>query len=271
MQNLTREPAVAGQFYPASPRALLSEVSKFIDPYLGEESYAFGVLAPHAGYIYSGAVAGKVYAAVKVPNTVIILNPNHTGFGKRASVWPSGSWITPLGQVPVNAEVAAYLLQESPVLSADTQAHMYEHSGEVHVPFLQYRNPKVSIVPVCLSHLSWDAIESVAEAIAKLEKQMGDDLLVVASSDMNHFEDDQITRKKDRLAIEKFLAMDALGLLDTVRRFDISMCGIYPASVMIESANKIGGISAYEIAYDTSASVSGDFDRVVGYFGAVLR
>lgn len=266
---MTRKPAVAGQFYPGSPerlRAFLREAVRLP----AEPVRAVGIVVPHAGYVYSGKVAGEVFARVSVPEAVILLGPNHTGVGTPASVAAQGAWVTPLGPVPIHEELAAALLAACPILEPDTLAHAREHSLEVELPFLQHRNPEVRIVPIAFMLRNFDAIDAVGRAIARVLASWPEPVLLVASSDMSHYEPQETARSKDEKAIEKVLALDPRGLLDTTARHRITMCGVVPAAVLLIAALELGATKAELVAYATSGDASGDYDQVVGYAGLVV-
>ncbi|HEY5976203.1 MAG TPA: AmmeMemoRadiSam system protein B, partial [Geobacteraceae bacterium] len=224
-----------------------------------------GIIAPHAGYIYSGAVAGAVYGSIEVPATVIVLGPNHHGVGARAALYPEGSWLTPLGEVPIADRLAELVAKHAPFVEIDSTAHHYEHSLEVQVPFLQYRRPDVTIVPLCLGFGDPGSCRELGEALARAITEFGDQVLIVASSDMSHYEPDVIARQKDRLAIEELLALNPAELLKVCRDQRITMCGVVPAAVMLTAATTLGASTAELIRYATSGEVSGDLERVVGY------
>jgi MEMO1 family protein len=265
-----RHPAVAGRFYPLDRQTLLSEVEAFLSVG-GASKPALGCVAPHAGYIYSGAVAGAVYAAIDVPRRCLVLCPNHTGKGRPLAIMSSGAWETPLGPVPIDTPLAAALAQQFPLLSEDAQAHRSEHAIEVQLPFLLRRNSQVTFVPIALGTGQFEVLEQLGNAVADVLTQQVEPILMVASSDMNHYENDRITREKDHKAIEQMLAMDARGLFDVVTREHISMCGFGPTVVMLTAARRLGATSAELVRYATSGDVSGDRERVVGYAGMVVR
>ncbi len=263
---MVREPAVAGRFYVAEPGALGSEVDRFLGPQVAPAP-AIGLVAPHAGYVYSGAIAGSVYARVDVPPRVIVLGPNHTGVGARAALWPGGAWRTPLGEVPVDPALTS-ALAASPLVRADALAHVREHALEVQVPFLQRRRPEVAIGALCLAHLSFGDCATLGATVADAARASG--ALIVASSDMTHYEPAEAARRRDRLAIDRILALDPEGLYDVVHREEISMCGIIPATVMLVAARFLGATRAELVRYGHSGEVSGDDDQVVGYAGIVV-
>jgi AmmeMemoRadiSam system protein B len=271
---MDREPAVAGRFYPSKPDVLASQVATF----LGERPNgratpepprpALGLLAPHAGYMYSGAVAGAAYARADIPDRAVIIGPNHTGRGARVALWPDGGWATPLGRVPVDPALTLALLS-SPLVTADREAHRLEHSLEVQLPFLMVRKRDIAVAALCVSHLSYAECEELGRLVARAagERQ---GVLVVASSDMSHYISASEAREKDRRALDRLLALDPRGLYDIVKRERISMCGYIPATVMLVAALELGGREAELIRYGHSGEVTGENDSVVGYAGALV-
>jgi len=263
---MVRDPAVAGRFYAAEPAALAREVDGFLAA-PAARGPALGVVAPHAGYVYSGAIAGAVYARVDVPAKVIVLAPNHTGLGADASLWPDGGWRTPLGMVPVDADLTA-ALAASPLVTRDVEAHRREHALEVQLPFLQRARPGVALAALCLGHLRLRDCEALGRHVAAAAAAEG--ALVVASSDMSHYLPAPDARAKDGRALERLLALDAEGLYDVVRREEISMCGIIPVTVMLVAARLRGATRAELVRYGHSGEVTGDDRSVVGYAGVVV-
>jgi len=270
MAAMLRHPAVAGRFYPKDRDNLLQDIESYLASQAATTP-AFGCLVPHAGYVYSGAVAGTVYAQLDLPRRIIILCPNHTGKGRALAIMSQGGWETPLGLAPIDSPLADALKEGFPLLTEDAEAHRSEHAIEVELPFLQVRRPDFSFVPVALGMAQLDILEKLGEAIADTVQAQPDKILIFASSDMNHYENDAITRAKDHKAIERMLALDARGLYDVVMREDISMCGFGPAVAMLTAAKRLGATSAELIKYATSGDVSGDRDMVVGYAGIVVR
>jgi len=264
---MDREPAVAGRFYPERGDELAREVSGLLGDTAGAAP-AMAVLAPHAGYVYSGGVAGATFARVTVPERAVVLCPNHTGLGQRVALWPDGSWRTPLGRVPVDPDLTA-ALRACPGVRADRTAHLAEHALEVQLPFLQARRPGVAIAALCLGPLSADACLALGEALALALRERP--ALLVASSDMSHYVPAEEARRKDAQALDRFLALDARGLFETVEREDISMCGFIPATVALAAARALGASQAELVRYANSGDVNGDRERVVGYAGAVVR
>ena len=232
---------------------------------------AKGILVPHAGYVYSGPIAGQVYRRILPPDLCILLGPNHTGLGRPGALFAKGGWKTPLGEVPIDEGAAASLLEASRILEADERAHAREHSLEVQVPFLQALNPKVRIVPVTLGHLSLDRCLGLGAELAAFVRGSSERVLLLASSDMNHYLPDKLTRRLDQLALEPLLALDAEALYRTVEENDLSMCGYIPATAVVAAVRRLGASRAELAAYGTSGDTSGDFERVVGYAGVIFH
>jgi AmmeMemoRadiSam system protein B len=275
MTSALRTPAVAGRFYPAHAAELLRDIRGYISPPAASVTSAIGCVAPHAGYIYSGGVAGAVYSRIDIPEHCIILCPNHTGKGQALAVMATTTWQTPLGDVAPDAAMATELMRRFPALREDSAAHRSEHAIEVQLPFLQVRQPRLMIVPIAIGTRDFDVLRGLGEALAEVigdwEEAGQGKVLMVASSDMNHYESDAITRVKDHRAIEKVLAMDARGLWEVVINEDISMCGFGPTVAMLTAAKLLGATSAMLVKYATSGEVSGDFEAVVGYAGIVVE
>ena len=284
MTSAVRTPAVAGRFYPGRAEDLLREVREFTSPSKTPIETgridAIGCVAPHAGYIYCGGVAGAVYSRLKIPERCVILCPNHTGKGRPLAIMANTTWQTPLGEVAADADMAARLLRRFPALQEDSAAHRAEHAIEVQLPFLQASRPELKIVPIAIGTSDFDVLRGLGETLAdviadhheedqKAERQAK--VLIIASSDMNHYESDTITRIKDHKAIERVLAMDARGLWEVVLNEDISMCGFGPTVVMLTAAKLLGATSATLVKYATSGDVSGDYQSVVGYAGIIVE
>jgi AmmeMemoRadiSam system protein B len=266
---MVREPAVAGRFYPADPVVLRGDLKSYLSP-AQELISAIACMVPHAGYMYSGAVAGAVFSGIAVPARCIILCPNHTGRGHPLSLMSEGAWRTPLGGVNINQELAEKLLQAYPALTDDAEAHRFEHAIEVELPFLQLVRPEITFVPIAVGTSRLILLQQIGEAIAQIVQNFGQEVLIIASSDMNHYEDNATTRVKDRKAIDKILALDPAGLHETVINESISMCGFGPAVAMLTAAKRLGAQNAELVQYATSGDVSGDHETVVGYAGIVL-
>jgi AmmeMemoRadiSam system protein B len=280
MTSTVRTPAVAGRFYPGRAEELLREVREFTSigkiPIETGRIAAIGCVAPHAGYIYSGGVAGAVYSRLEIPERCVILCPNHTGKGRPLAIMASTTWQTPLGGVAADADMGARLLRRFPALQEDSAAHRAEHAIEVQLPFLQALRPELNIVPIAIGTSDLDVLRGLGEALADViadrhEEEQKERTLIIASSDMNHYEPDATTRVKDRKAIERVLAMDARGLWGVVMNEDISMCGFGPTIVMLTAAKILGAASATLVKYATSGDVSGDYESVVGYAGIIVE
>ena len=267
---MIRQPAVAGQFYPGSKQALTEEVDRYLKTDK-EPVQAIGVVSPHAGYIYSGPTAGAVFAQTIVPKACIVLAPNHTGMGATAAIMSDGTWELPTGEIAIDGSLAGKLKASCDDISEDALAHLQEHSLEVQLPFLLARQPKLSIVPITLQHIRYDACERLGHAIAAVIKDSRQRILIVASSDMNHYEEHELTKKKDQLAIDRVLALDPKGLLTTCAQEQISMCGVVPTAVMLIAAKELGATKAELISHMTSGDTSGDYGSVVGYAGIAVR
>ncbi len=271
MTSAVRMPAVAGKFYPRRAEELRREVREYTFPPDRARVAAIGCIAPHAGYMYSGHVAGAVYSGLEIPNHVIILCPNHTGMGHPLAVMTRTAWQTPLGDVAADAELGTALLQRFPALHEDSAAHRSEHAIEVQLPFLQMRRLDLSFVPIAVGTSDFGVLRELGQAVADVISAWSDKVLIIASSDMNHYESDAVTRVKDHKAIERVLALDPRGLWEVVMNEDISMCGFGPSVVMLTAAKRLGATSATLLKYATSGDVSGDHEMVVGYAGIIVE
>lgn len=266
-------PAVAGRFYPASPAGLTDDV----DGYLAQGPQeviegALGCIAPHAGYMYSGRVAGAVYRRLPARSCFLILGPNHFGRGcEPLALTPDTHWRTPLGDAPVNDTLAGIIQGYCPALAEDAVAHEREHSIEAQIPFLQRRMTDFNFVPIAVGVADFETLAALGQGIARALGEFPDPVLIVASSDMSHYEPDGITRIKDGHAVERILALDPMGLYEAVRRENISMCGVGPAIAMLTAVKELGASSAVIAKYATSADAGGDPNAVVGYAGIIVQ
>ena len=271
-----RLPVVAGQFYPDERHELERQIEKFFHKAGAREKIrARGVLAPHAGYIFSGATAAKALGAVNIPQTVILLGPNHQGQGARAAIYDSGVWETPLGRVKVNAELGAQLCSAVSGFSSDCDAHRFEHSLEVMLPFLQYQNPEEEIVPVMLREHSFEELQQMGQKLAEVLRSMnddGDDVLILTSSDMSHYISADAAHRQDMPVLELLTQGKAQEMYTHVIKHQISMCGIFPATLMLTTLNALAGepCRGELLEYTHSGVVSGDNAAVVGYAAAVF-
>jgi MEMO1 family protein len=266
--GILRVPAVANRFYPGNPQTLRQDVEAMI-PAIAAPQKAWAVVMPHAGYIYSGAVAGETIARVHVPETVIILGPNHHGQGAPVALSTS-SWEMPMGVVAVDTAITAALLRESGAIEVDETAHRYEHSLEVQIPFLQARQKNLSIVPLVVSHISYPLCQEVGAALARVIQGAGKEILIVASSDMTHYESRAAADKKDRYVLQRLEGMDPAALYRAVLDNRISMCGIMPVTIALIAALALGATRTELVRYTDSGAVSGDTSQVVGYAGVII-
>lgn len=268
---MLREPAVAGQFYPGDPLTLRAEVGRCLaaaPP--GHAGAAVAMLVPHAGYVYSGAVAGATFASVTLPRVLVILCPNHTGLGSAIAVANRGAWRTPLGPAKIDEALAGHVLDTCVSARADDRAHLREHAAEVQLPFLQVMLGEFSFVPICVGTGGLAGLTQLGNelgaAIASFHEPVG----IIISSDMSHYIPAPAARAQDMLAIEPILACDPEALFNTVREHDISMCGVSPAVAGLTAASRLGARQARLVAYANSGDASGDYDRVVGYAGLII-
>lgn len=263
---MKRLPAVSGYFYPKDKEELIRYLERFIEREKNPIK-AKGCISPHAGYIYSGVVAGKVYSSIEIPDKVILLGPNHHGLGYPSAIYSKGVFLTPLGETKIDENLAERILRDSKYLKEDFSAHTLEHSLEVQLPFLQYINPAVNIVPITISDYSPNTLEDLANAIYK---NMDDEILIVASSDFSHYEPQETAKEKDFYAIESILNMDPWEFYERVRKRRISICGVGPIVVLLLVLNKLGVKNSKLIEYKTSGDITQDYSAVVGYAGIIF-
>jgi len=268
---MIRKAARAGMFYPGEREQLKQMLVKLMpDLAKKQTTETIGIMVPHAGYEYSGRVAGSVYSGIEIPDTVVIIGPNHTGLGSPRAVMTEGAWETPLGVTKIDADLAVQIQKHSKYLEADEDAHSKEHSIEVQLPFIQLINPNAKLVPICLADYSPAVCEDIGKAIA-LPVSKERDVLIVASSDMTHYEPGATAEQKDKIALERILALDPDGLLETVTINDITMCGSGPVAVMLHACKLLGAKNAQLIRYETSGEATGDYSSVVGYAGVIVK
>ncbi len=267
---MIRRPAVAGVFYPLDKAGLENTIKGMVNPEAMKEEVV-GMVLPHAGYVYSGSVAGATVSRVVLSDTVIILGPNHTGMGAPFSVMAEGTWQTPLGDVEIDSELARKLLEASPHLRSDRLAHEREHSVEVQLPFLQYFKKDIRVVPVVLAPAAGEVYSEIGQSIARVIGESGREVVMIASSDMTHYETQLSAQRKDKLALDAILKMDAEGLIARITRSNITMCGYGPVLALISAARTMGARKAELVRYQTSGDTSGDYSSVVGYAGIIIR
>lgn len=274
---MVRQAAVAGYFYQGAASRLKDQVEQFLVG-RAERLPAIGIVSPHAGLVYSGAVAGAVYSSITLPDTFVLIGPNHTGLGAPVAIMTDGEWSTPLGTVSVDAALAQAIQAASHRIENDMLAHVREHSLEVQLPFIQHLKGAVRIVPIQMMDVRLETCVDVGKAVAQaitaggLRTAAGEPprVLVVASSDMSHYVSADIAKKKDHLAIRRILDLDAEGLYYTVRQENITMCGYGPAVAMLTACKALGATKAELIMYANSGEVSGDYEQVVGYAGIAV-
>lgn len=278
-----RRAQVAGSFYKGTKAGLTSEIEECFTHPLGPgrlptlaqvgDRKLVGLLCPHAGYIYSGPMAARSYfelASDGKPDKIVIIGPNHTGQGSGVSMMSEGAWETPLGQIRVDKEAAERISKISDIIDLDDQAHLYEHSVEVQLPFLQYvLKAEFEFVPICMMMQDLKTSLEVGKAIGQALKD--DDVLIVASSDMTHYESAEVAKRKDHLAIDAILALDDTKLQETVQSHRISMCGHGPVASMIAASKILNAKTAQLLGYSTSGDITGDNSEVVGYLAVSLH
>ena len=275
MTLMVRHPAVSGRFYPSDSHSLIKEIKRHIkqsaETKSSEKIRATGVISPHAGLTYCGEVAGAVYSNIEIPDTIILLGPNHTGAGEQVSIMAEGTWQMPQGKIEIDHELADAICRISAIAKKDNKAHQKEHSIETQLPFLQFYRDNFKIIPICMMRLGLEQCKELCHAIVTAIEQTGRSILIVASSDMTHYETHENATKKDKGAINQILNLDARGLFNEVRDKNISMCGVNPAVIMMMCACKIGAKEAFLAKYMTSGEISGDMDHVVGYAGIIVK
>lgn len=269
-QPSVRRPAVAGLFYPDSADRVEAELTRLIKD-AAQKTSARAVVVPHAGWRYSGRVAGEVYGRVRLPRLAVILGPNHTGLGPRGSLMTRGRWAVPGGEVAVREELARAILGESHALTEDELAHVREHAIEVQLPFLRRLQPEIAFVPITLMASDLGFCREVGHAVAAALASFGEPALLVCSTDLNHYEPQAVSNRKDWLAIAAMLTLEPEHLHAIVREHRISMCGVAPAVAVLAALSELGPVGAELVRYETSGDVSGDYDRVVGYAGVIIR
>jgi len=266
---MKRKPCVSGQFYPASQKELLETIRSLCKKEEVKKKVK-GVILPHAGYIFSGKVAGLTLSKVTIPQRVILIGPNHTGRGEVFSLWEGDNWITPLGEVKIDQELRNLLLKNSNILKLDSLAHEFEHCLEVILPFLQYFNPQIKLTPIVIGGGTPNEWEELAKSLFKSVRELEEEVLLIASSDFSHYEPDVTARKKDDLAIQAILRLDKTEFFKKVIQEDMTICGYMPIIVLLNYCELCGCKSAELISYMTSADVTGDRDSVVGYAGIIF-
>jgi len=271
---MIRRPAVAGQFYSGSVSGLKEEVEGCIEPGLQKKD-ALGVVCPHAGFMYSGKVAGAVYSRINIPDTFVILGPNHHGVGADFSIMTEGVWRMPFGEVKVDSLLGKEIFKRTGHLKEDPFAQEMEHSLEVQIPFMQYFSKDFQIVPISLRHFAPEKnflkiCEDIGAGIASAISSQKSKVTIVASTDLTHYQPQEVAQRNDKAALDSILAMDAERLFSEVRKKDISMCGFAPVAATLTACKRLGAKKAEIIKYMTSGDTTGDYSAVVGYGGAII-
>ncbi|MFA6357225.1 MAG: AmmeMemoRadiSam system protein B [Candidatus Omnitrophota bacterium] len=272
-QTKLRKPIAAGQFYPSDAKNLKGVISDFSDKdKVLQKKEVIGAILPHAGYVYSGQVAVATVSGIDIKDNVVMLGPNHTGLGLTFSVMPNGVWQTPFGNVKINQEIVKLFLNKSQYLVADAAAHQDEHSLEVELPILQYFKRNFKIIPIAIKTFNLSLLKGLAIELADVinTQHLKSSTIFIASSDMTHYESEEVARKKDAQAIEAIVALDEDRLEKIVKALDVSMCGFAPIAVLIKTAKLLGAKGAELIKYQTSGQTSGDLSSVVGYAGITI-
>jgi AmmeMemoRadiSam system protein B len=257
-------------FYPFDALQLQRQLDQLV-PVATQRHALLACVAPHAGYVYSGGVAGQLFGHLDLPRRIIVMGPNHTGVGPSIAVAPHERWTTPDGDQTVDTELAELLLAGADDIESDETAHWREHSIEVQLPFLRRRRPDVTVLPICLKHLELDRCLQLGATLAHVIDELNEPVGIVASSDMTHYRPDDVARDQDHKAIEAMLERNPESLYRTVHSHGITMCGVVPATVAIAAANHLGGTSSHLEAYSTSGDTSGDYSSVVGYAGVCIH
>lgn len=268
-----RQPAVAGAFYPGDARELRAVVEEMLAEVEAPKETAHGAIVPHAGLVYSGRCAAQVWGRLVIPPVVVILAPNHTGLATHAggaSAWSHGSFETPLGTLSIAEDFLADVERRTPLVSHDPLAHQREHAIEVELPFVQVIAPNSRIAPIVLAWDRWEPAQEVAEALADTVQAWHDAVLLVASSDMTHYESAASAEAKDQRALEAVERLDGRELLARCHAENITMCGRAPSAVVIDAAGRLGATSGRVVDYRNSGWVTGDESAVVAYAGVVI-
>lgn len=266
---MSRQPAVAGYFYPGDAEQLEHTIAALTKP--KQKTKARAIIVPHAGYVYSGAVAGEVYASVELPDRYIILCPNHTGNGSDFDISPDEEWFTPLGAARVDQDLVEQMMSLFPRAKKDGRAHAREHSLEVQLPFLQYLKGRISFLPLCIRQFQFEYLKELGHAIAQIVSSSSEPILIISSTDMTHYESQESANRKDRIAIEQMERLEPAGLYDAIHQHNISMCGYLPTTATLVAMRELGAEKAKLVRYATSGDVTQDFSSVVGYAGLLIE
>ncbi len=265
--TMVRKTCVAGYFYPKQKESLIEMIKGFIDPDM-KKIKALGAISPHAGYQYSGIVAGAVFASIRIPDRLVLLGPSHRTMNSNFAIIREGEWETPFGNISIDTKLADQIISSTKLVSEDMDAHRMEHSLEVQLPFIHYFNPNCSIVPLITTYFaSYNDLEELGKSISSSIKKLDEDVLILASTDMSHQVSQDTAKEKDFLAIDKISNLDPRGLYDVVKQQRISMCGFQATTAALVAAKELGAKKAELIKYQTSGDVTEDYNNVVGYAG----
>ncbi len=268
---MNRKPVVAGQFYPGTKENLEEQIKEYLSlDSSTDKTQTKLAMVPHAGYMFSGHVAGETLSKANLNNTVLLLGPNHTGQGLPLALWPDGEWEIPGAQIKIDESLAQEILNTIPEIKKDYNAHNFEHSLEVILPFLWVINKKSQIVPISVSEPNFASLNKIGQDLAQIIKNWNTPVSIIVSSDMSHFISQEQAKAKDNMAIEAILDLNPEKLYQTVQNNNITMCGILPMTMGLSLVNELGASQAELIQYATSADVTGDFQQVVGYAGILI-
>jgi AmmeMemoRadiSam system protein B len=267
---MIRSAVAAGRFYPDSASEISEIMETLVDKNAQKEA-VIGLLMPHAGYPYSGPVAGATISRARLKDTFIIIGPSHTGLGQPFSIMTEGKWQTPLGEVEIDSKLGKELLATSDYLQEDEAAHLYEHAVEVQIPFLQYLKPDIKIVPIILAYATAEVYKEIGRDIARSIRESKGKAVIIASGDMTHYEPQASAEEKDNQAIQAMLKLDEDELTRRYEELDISMCAYGPAVCLITAATELGASGAELVRYQTSGDATGDYSSVVGYAGIIVK
>jgi AmmeMemoRadiSam system protein B len=279
---MRRSPAVSGSFYPDRKEDLIRMLEwafkragfKGIPKGVSGNRKIKGIISPHAGYVYSGPTAAAGYYELSKdgkPEIFFIIGPNHTGIGGRASIPLYEEWETPLGLVSVDLDISRRLSKEVSGIRLENSPHTMEHSVEVQLPFIQAIFGDIKIVPMIVLDQDEGFSRSIGNAIWRIVKENSIDAIVIASSDMTHYEPDDIARKKDEIALRRIVEMDSEGLFNAIYEHGISMCGPSPVAIAIEFSKLCGVKKGELVRYMTSGEMTGERGSVVGYASVIFR
>ncbi len=269
---MDREPVVAGKFYSGSPEGWKKEVAQYLSLDQNKPTQkALLAMLPHAGYIFSGGVAGRTLSQTQISETVLLLGPNHTGQGSRISVWPDGTWKLPGTYLQVESELAREITSADTSFKSDYSGHMFEHSLEVILPFLWMINNNIKIVPISVAEPELSTLLQAGKSLASVLQSWSHAVSIIVSSDMSHFIPSEQAKSKDDLALQAIRELDPEKLYSTVRENNISMCGVFPMTIGLCIAKEFNATQAELIDYANSGNLTGDYSQVVAYAGMLIH